>query len=109
MILIEFRPKISMSRSHPKAAGPGFDISGWLEEQLAQASPDLLRSMAQSFAEALMAAEADARSICVSVRALCESAGHAKTLWGQRYDANSWLQRLSEHARTQLRTRLLEE
>jgi transposase-like protein len=42
------------------AAGPSIDVSGWLEEQLAQASPDLLRSMVQSFAEALMGAEADA-------------------------------------------------
>jgi hypothetical protein len=25
------------------AAGPSIDVSGWLEEQLAQASPDLLR------------------------------------------------------------------
>jgi transposase-like protein len=42
------------------AAGPSIDVSGWLEEQLAQASPDLLRAMVRSFAEALMGAEADA-------------------------------------------------
>ena len=42
------------------AAGPSIDVSGWLEEQLAQASPDLLRAMVSSFAEALMGAEADA-------------------------------------------------
>src|SRR6202000_1596097 len=42
------------------AAGPSIDVAGWLEEQLAQASPDLLRAMVQSFAEALMGAEADA-------------------------------------------------
>ena len=42
------------------AAGPSIDVSAWLEEQLAQASPDLLRSMVQTFAEALMSAEADA-------------------------------------------------
>ena len=42
------------------AAGPSIDVSGWLAEQLAQASPDLLRSMVQTFAEALMGAEADA-------------------------------------------------
>ena len=42
------------------AAGPSIDVSGWLEEQLAQASPDLLRSMVQTFAEALMGTEADA-------------------------------------------------
>jgi transposase-like protein len=42
------------------AAGPSIDVSGWLEEQLAQASPDLLRAMVATFAEALMGAEADA-------------------------------------------------
>jgi transposase-like protein len=42
------------------AAGPSIDVTGWPEEQLAQASPDLLRSMVQTFAEALMGAEADA-------------------------------------------------
>jgi transposase-like protein len=35
-------------------------MSGWLHEQLAQASPDLLRAMVSTFAEALMGAEADA-------------------------------------------------
>src|SRR5215469_1924777 len=47
-------------RSHAMAAGPSIDVSGWLEEQLAQASPDLLRAMVTTFAEALMSAEADA-------------------------------------------------
>jgi transposase-like protein len=42
------------------AAGSSIDMSGWLEEQLAQASPDLLRAMVTTFAEALMGAEADA-------------------------------------------------
>src|SRR5215471_10571483 len=42
------------------AVGPSIDLSGWLDEQLAQASPDLLRGMVKSFAEALMGAEADA-------------------------------------------------
>lgn len=41
-------------------APPSIDLSGWLSEQLAQASPDLLRSMVKTFAEALMGAEADA-------------------------------------------------
>jgi putative transposase len=41
-------------------AGPSIDVSGWLEEQLAQASPDLLRAMVTTFAETLMGAEADA-------------------------------------------------
>jgi transposase-like protein len=42
------------------AAVPSIDVSGWLHEQLAQASPDLLRAMVTTFAEALMGAEADA-------------------------------------------------
>ena len=42
------------------AATPSMDMSGWLHEQLAQASPDLLRAMVSTFAEALMGAEADA-------------------------------------------------
>ena len=42
------------------AARPSIDLSGWLEEQLAQASPDLLRGMVKTFVEALMGAEADA-------------------------------------------------
>jgi transposase-like protein len=42
------------------AATPSIDMSGWLQEQLAQASPDLLRAMVSTFAEALMGAEADA-------------------------------------------------
>jgi putative transposase len=42
------------------AAEPSIDVSGWLEEQLAQASPDLLRAMVTTFAQALMSAEADA-------------------------------------------------
>jgi transposase-like protein len=42
------------------AAVPSIDLSGWLDEQLAQASPDLLRGMVRTFAEALMGAEADA-------------------------------------------------
>jgi putative transposase len=42
------------------AAGLSIDVSGWLEEQLAQASPDLLRATVTTFAEAPMGAEADA-------------------------------------------------
>src|SRR5215472_12038860 len=42
------------------AARPSIDLSGWLHEQLAAASPDLLREMVKTFAEALMGAEADA-------------------------------------------------
>src|SRR5215468_4049439 len=47
-------------RSYAMAAGPSIDVSGWLEEQLAQASPDLLRAMVTTFAQALMSAEAEA-------------------------------------------------
>ena len=31
------------------AAAPSIDLSGWLSEQLAQASPDLLRAMVATF------------------------------------------------------------
>jgi putative transposase len=41
-------------------AGPSIDMSGWLHDHLEQASPDLLREMVRSFAQALMSAEADA-------------------------------------------------
>ena len=36
------------------------DVSGWLDERLAAASPDLLRAMVKQFAETLMSVEADA-------------------------------------------------
>jgi transposase-like protein len=36
------------------------DVSSWLDERLAVASPDLLRTMIKQFADALMSAEADA-------------------------------------------------
>ncbi|MGI5129120.1 IS256 family transposase [Pseudonocardia sp. CA-107938] len=36
------------------------DVAGWLDDRLAGAGPDLLRAMVKQFAEALMAAEADA-------------------------------------------------
>ena len=41
-------------------ATPSIDLPGWMAEQLSQASPDLLRAMVQTFAEALMSADADA-------------------------------------------------
>jgi putative transposase len=41
-------------------APPSIDVSGWLHEQLGQASPDLLRAMLSTFVQALMGAEADA-------------------------------------------------
>jgi putative transposase len=39
---------------------PSIDLSSWMSEQLSQASPDLLRQLIQTFAEALMSADADA-------------------------------------------------
>ena len=41
-------------------ATPSIELPTWMAEQLSQASPDLLRSMIQTFAEALMSADADA-------------------------------------------------
>jgi transposase-like protein len=41
-------------------ATPSIDLSGWLTDQLGQASPDLLRQMITTFVQALMGAEADA-------------------------------------------------
>ena len=35
------------------AATPSIDLSGWVSEQLEQASPDLLRAMLSGFVEAL--------------------------------------------------------
>jgi putative transposase len=40
-------------------ATPSIDLPGWMTEQLSQASPDLLRQMIRTFAEALMSADAD--------------------------------------------------
>jgi len=42
------------------AATSSIDLSGWLSEQLTQASPDLLRQLLSTFVEALMGADADA-------------------------------------------------
>jgi hypothetical protein len=41
-------------------AGPSIDPARMLEEQLAQASPDLLRELLQTFINTLLSAEADA-------------------------------------------------
>jgi putative transposase len=38
-------------------APTSIDLSGWLTEQLAEASPDLLRQMITTFVQALMGAE----------------------------------------------------
>lgn len=50
MILIEFRRKIS-GEDHAMTAVPSTGMSGWLNGQLDQASPDLLHGMARSFAQ----------------------------------------------------------
>jgi hypothetical protein len=42
------------------ASNSVIDVSGWLDDRLAGASPDLLRAMVKQFAEALMSAEAEA-------------------------------------------------
>jgi len=60
VILNEFLRKISSEEKHAMAAPPSIDLSGWLSEQLTQASPDLLRQMLATFVEALMGADADA-------------------------------------------------
>jgi putative transposase len=41
-------------------ATPSIDLPRWMVERLSQASPDLLRNMIQTLAEALMSAAADA-------------------------------------------------
>ncbi len=48
------------------AATPSTDMSGWLHEQLAQASPNLLRAMVSTFAEALMGAETEQDRRCAA-------------------------------------------
>jgi putative transposase len=59
VILFEVLSQIS-SKEYAMTATPSIDLSGWMAEQLSQASPDLLRSMLQTFVEALMSADADA-------------------------------------------------
>src|SRR5512142_949260 len=48
------------ARRDAMTASPSIDLTRLLEEQLAAASPDLLRAMLTTFVEALMGAEADA-------------------------------------------------
>ena len=50
----------AQTRSYAMTATPSIDLPAWMVEQLSQASPDLLRQMVQTFAEALMSADADA-------------------------------------------------
>ena len=58
MILSEVLSQIS-SMEYGMTATPSIDPPGWMAEQLSQACPDLLRQMVQTFAEALMSADAD--------------------------------------------------
>jgi putative transposase len=60
VILNEICRRNSSEENNAMAATPSIDLSGWMSEQLAQASPDLLRAMLASFVEALMGADADA-------------------------------------------------
>jgi hypothetical protein len=53
VILFEVLPKI-FDKSYAMTATPSIDLPGWMIEQLSQASPDLLRSMIKTFAEAVM-------------------------------------------------------
>jgi putative transposase len=59
VILIEFRPKISGEESRNDRWSQYRHVR-LADEHLGQASPDLLREMVRSFAQALMSAEADA-------------------------------------------------
>jgi hypothetical protein len=64
------------------------DVSGWLDERLAAASPDLLRVMVKQFAETLMSTEADTVCGAVPVSGLGHPggqrrAGHPETADGQ--------------------------
>jgi hypothetical protein len=73
VILNEFLRKISSEENHAMAAPSSIDLSGWLSEQLAQASPDLLRQMLGTFVDALIGADADA--ICGALTASAARTG----------------------------------
>src|SRR5215213_1673794 len=64
-------------------APQSIDLPGWMAEQLSQASPDLLRAMLQTFAEALMSADADA--VC--------GAGYGQRSLDRRNTRNGYRQR----------------
>jgi putative transposase len=49
-----------IKETYALTAPKSVDPAGFLREQLASASPDLLREMVKTFADALMSAEADA-------------------------------------------------
>ena len=48
-----------IKETYAMTAPKSLDPAGFLREQLASASPDLLREMVKTFADALMSAEAD--------------------------------------------------
>ena len=50
-------------------AGPSIDPARFLEEQLAQASPDLMRDLLATFVNALLSAQADAVCSATSAEA----------------------------------------
>ena len=82
------------------AAVPSIDMSGWLHEQLSQASPDLLREMITTFAEALMGVEADADcGAPFGVRS------PDRTNTGNGYRARDWDTRAGVLARAQAQPR----
>jgi putative transposase len=66
-------------------APSSIDLSGWLSEQLGQASPDLLRQMIITFVQALMGAEVDA--VCGAEDG-ARSAERTNT--GNGYRAREW-------------------
>jgi hypothetical protein len=59
VILFEVLTKI-FDKEYAMTATPSIDLPAWMVEQLSQSSPDLLWQMVQTFAEALMSADADA-------------------------------------------------
>jgi hypothetical protein len=62
VILFEVLSQIS-SKEYAMTALPSIDLPAWMAEQLSQASPDLLRTMLQAFAEALMPTPVDQRVV----------------------------------------------
>jgi putative transposase len=59
-VIFDLKFPLEFEEIDPMAATPSIDPAQFLHEQLAAASPDLLRSMVAMFIEALMSAEADA-------------------------------------------------
>ena len=48
------------SKNHPVTAVPSIDPARFLRDELAQASPDLMRELLTTFVNALLSAQADA-------------------------------------------------